>query len=310
MSTNRTAERLSHLRAQLVQVSGRDPLITPSSLQVTLDGDTVLISGMVPHVAAKERVSEIARELAPDLIIDNSCVIDGMAAAPDGELVNRAGDWLRRTFGRDAGTMSVLINHGKAYLRGTWPSITAIRQARMVIGSYAGIHTIDASGVTLRQATQAEAGPVAPLAGDELVNTLQERLAKTGYRLGDWVDARIMHGRLELIGIVDTEAAHRQVLETAARLPGVRRVIDHLVARDSSRASDQAVELRVRRRWAQHHVAAPDLQVFVSGSQAFVRGQVDTPELRARALQILREDPAVRQIVDHIQIVTRRSRPA
>jgi osmotically-inducible protein OsmY len=312
MSTNPSpaGERLSFVRAQLLQAVGRDPMLTPSSLQLTIDDDTMLIGGMVPHAAAKQRISDLAHQLAPDLTIDNSCVVDAMAVPSNSELANRAGDWVQRTFGDDASTMGVLIANGTAHLRGTWPTIAAVRQAKEVIGQFPGIAKVDVASVTLRHDVRLPEGETMPLDEIGLVNQLEANMAASGWRLGDWVDARSDHGRLTLVGVVDDDDCRKRVVEIASHLQGVRRVKDDLITRSGSTSRDQAVEQRIRGAWAKANVGTPDLSVFVTGGQAFVGGTVDTPESKEQALHLVRREPGIRQVFDYIRIVTRRSRPA
>jgi osmotically-inducible protein OsmY len=305
-----SGERLSYVRAQLLQAVGRDPMLTPSSLELTLDSDILRIGGMVPHGAAKKRISELAGKLAPELTIDNSCVIDAMAVPSDSELANRAGEWVQHTFGEDAGTMNVLIANGKAYLRGSWPNLAAITQAQEVIGQFPGIAVVDPSGVTLRHVTSLPGVGEVPLDGIDVLNELEEQLSQAGYRLGDWVNAQADHGRLTLIGVVDDEAARQKVLEIASRIKGVRRVDDRLILRSGAGSQDRMVEERIKHTWTKAKVSTPDLYLFVSGSQAFVGGTVDVPEAKQTALHLVHQAPAIRQVIEQIRIVTRRSRPA
>lgn len=314
MSTNPTpaGERLSYVRSQLRQAVGRDPLLTPSSLQITIDGDTMLIGGMVPHAAAKQRITALARSLAPDLTIDNSCVVDAMAVPSDAELTERAGAWLQRHHAADAGTMGVRIANGVAWLQGTWPTLTAVKQAQTAFGQFPGVARVDTTRLTLRHDVQLPEGETMPLDEIGLVNEVEAQLARTGRRLGDWVDARADHGRVTLVGVVDDDTCRQRVIETVARLKGVRRIRDELITRSGTTSRDRAVEQRIRLAWstASPPVATPDLAIVVSGGQAFVGGAVDTPESKAEALHLVHRDPAIRQVIDHIRIVTRRSRPA
>ncbi|MBC7542327.1 MAG: BON domain-containing protein [Candidatus Sericytochromatia bacterium] len=310
MSAN-VNERLAYLRARLLESCGRDPVIQPAALQVMLHDDTLVLTGMVPHAAAKERISDLARQLAPDLQIDNSCTVDAMAVPSPGELMDRAGDWMRHTFGDEAGEMGVMIGGGKAYLRGTWPTVAAVTQARQEIGRFPGIHSVDPSGVTLRHYTLLPEGNAVPLDGISVVNELARALATQGYRLGDWVEARNNHGTVELVGVVDDESAQRQVVEVTSRLTGVRRIIDHLVNRSGSRDAEARVEQRIRHAWARSgcRAAAPDLHLFVSGDQAFVQGTVNDPGLKTKALNVVQADPTIRRVIDFVRVASASGSP-
>jgi osmotically-inducible protein OsmY len=92
----------------------------------------------------------------------------------------------------------------------------------------------------------------------------------------------------------------------------VRRVDDQVVTRKGSTSRDRIVEARVLAAWskAAPKVATPDLFIFVNGGQAFIGGRVDKPEAKELAIALAQKDPAIRQVIDHIRVVTRRSRPA
>jgi osmotically-inducible protein OsmY len=314
MSTNSSVpgEALAHLRAQLQQACGRDPLVQTTAVHLHQDGDVVTITGLVPHVAAKNRISEVAARLAPELPLDNCCVVDATQAPPAAELAERAGDWLLRTFPDDAGAMSVIIANGKVHLRGTWPNTAAVRLAQQTIGQYPGIAAIDTTGITLRHVTEVPAAGIVPFDEISLVNTLEAALTQSGYRLGNWVDGHMSSGNLTLVGVVDDAEARRRMVEVASHLRGVRRVDDQVVTRKGSTSRNRIVEARVQAAWskAAPKVATPDLVIFVNGGQAFIGGRVDKPEAKELAIAIAQKDPAIRQVIDHIRVVTRRSRPA
>lgn len=298
------------LANQLRERCVRDPLVGTSDISVTLQDDAVQLRGTVSNTAAKDRIGQLARGLAPGLAIENGIVVSVTDLADDERLTQRANSWIANHFPGDAAAMGVTVEQGKAILRGEWPTLAALKEARQAIGKLPGIKAVDTSSVTLPYRMAIPEVGVVPIDQRDTLNRIEERL-QAGYRLGDWVDARMAAGTVELVGIVDGPDEAREVAEIAAQTPGVRRVVNRLQFRQCSTDQDRQAEARIKEAWGHPDdaVSPADLHLFVVDGHAYVTGQVDTPEARQQALAMVRTDAGIRQVTDRITIVTRRSRP-
>ncbi len=143
---------------------------------------------------------------------------------------------------------------------------------------------------------------------------LLEKLGEDG--LGVTVEAD--DGRVRLIGAVDERSTQELAEEVAKSVPGVRKVDNHLIARQESPESttagraagtterevnDAVLEMRVGRNLlgeiGRH---ALDLEVEAAEGVVSLRGTLPDPERKSLALRAARETAGVKQVVDLIQV--------
>lgn len=143
---------------------------------------------------------------------------------------------------------------------------------------------------------------------------LLEKLGEDG--LGVTVEAD--GGRVRLIGAVDKRATQELAEEVARAVPGVRKVDNHLIARQRSPEStapgravggaqreveDAVLEMRVGKNLlGEIGRYALDLEVETTDGVVSLRGTLPDPERKSLALKAARGTSGVRQVVDLIAV--------
>jgi osmotically-inducible protein OsmY len=74
-----------YLVARIREALTKDPRVNEPELEVTLAGDRVMVSGVVPTEERRRGVTEVVRELVPDRVVMNQTTVPPAAAEPNVE---------------------------------------------------------------------------------------------------------------------------------------------------------------------------------------------------------------------------------
>lgn len=294
--------RLDDLRQALLDAYAHMPEIGSMSIHVTFLEDAVALTGEVASLQAKEEAENLARQIVPGLAIDNSLVITGNRPADDAELTTRAQQALLDD-GLEAG---VEVRDGIALLRGNAGSLDARNRAHRVVARIPGIREVqDARAAT---ALPRELGP------DDirLTNAVEERLANAmATPRADEIRARTQDGKVTLDGWVKSAEEAILAERLAQEVPGVRSVESRLVSTDGATGGDEALNQEIRRLLGKRGdmLSPVDVLSAVVKQEAFLWGEVDTPEQRLAAEALAQEVPGIVRVTNYLQVVNRRSRP-
>lgn len=317
--------RLDDLRQALLDAYARDPKIGSPSINVTFLEDAVALTGEVASLRAKEEAEHLTRQMVPGLSIDNSLVITNNRPENDQTLTQQAQAAL------DAAglNLGVRVLRGLAHLQGSPDSLAVRNEAHRVVAGVPGIRDIRDEEATIKGQQQVEVEPayrqegkfrVPPEAPQVVVgrddltitNAIEERLANDmTVPRADEIRVWTHNGTVTLDGWVKTMDEAAQAVHLAERVSGVKSVQNRLISLDGSTGGDEALNQEIRRAMGikGDEVSPVDVLSAVVQQVAYLWGDVDTPEQRLKAEELAKAVPGISKVVNHLRVVTRRSRP-
>jgi|GEM_PF-2379398 len=317
--------RLDDLRQALLDAYARDPKVGSPNINVTFLEDAVAITGEVSNLQAKEEVEHLTRQIVPGLSIDNSLVITNNRPADDLTLTQRA----QQALFDAALDLGVSVRNGVAFLQGSVESLAVRNQAHQVVAKIQGIRDVHDEEATVmgQQQIVVEAdtrqvgkfqlppeGPQVVVGRDDITitNEIEELLANDmNVPRADEIHVWTHNGTVTLDGWVKTAEEAAQARLLAQRVSGVKSVQNRLISLDGSTGGDEALNQEVRRVLGAKgdEVSPVDVLSVVVKQVAYLWGQVDTPEQRIKAEQLVQTVPGLERVINNLQVVTRRSRP-
>jgi hyperosmotically inducible protein len=146
-----------------------------------------------------------------------------------------------------------------------------------------------------------------------ITTAVQGRFAADAQVKAHAIDVTTQDGVVILNGSVDSEAAKVRALELSRETRGVSRVIDNLTVKAASSVnsfdavrtslSDPTITAAVRSSLqADPKVRERTLEVTTIDRFVTLTGEVRSEDERDRALQLVRETPGVRNVVDRLTI--------
>lgn len=318
--------RMNDLRQALLDAFARDPRIGSPNISVTFLEDTVALTGEVSSLRAKEKAEHLTRQIVPGLGVDNSLVITGNRLDDDQTLGEKAQQALFEA-GFDLG---VRVLNGLASLQGQVESLAKRDEAHRIVARIPGLREVrDDEAVVMDQEAieifpeKQQVGKLElPVEGTQLIvdrddatitNEVEEALAtEMSTPRADEIHVQVQNGVVTLDGWVKTveEAAQARLL--AQRVSGVKSVRNRVITLDGATGGDEALNQEIRRAFGAKGdpISPVDIQSAVVKQVAYLWGEVDTPEQRIGAERLAQAIPGITKVINHVQVVTRRSRPA
>jgi hyperosmotically inducible periplasmic protein len=205
-------------------------------VDVVARSGAVTLGGRVASEEARSIVAEIAADTPGVESVRNDMVVDPRAASTGYEqtLLDRIGDLeleatlqdrLRRDPELAGSRVKVQVQHGLAMLRGVVEDESQRAEAQRVVAAAVGADRVR-NDLELRGADND---------GDKLARRVAFELYSTGAFDMTGIQTRSEAGRLELEGVVRSEAERLLAAQLAEKVPGVGEIVNHL--RVAERAS-------------------------------------------------------------------------
>jgi hyperosmotically inducible periplasmic protein len=322
-----------------------DSTVRGSDLAVSADNRIVTLSGTVPDEASKQRALEIARGVDGVARVDDRIVVQAVpapAAAPTprqpalpAEAANRRSPaWITTKIqaqyftSGDVKPWNVDVTtaaDGVVTLQGEVEDAQAKAEAVRIAQTTEGVSRVD-DRLRIKPANASQAPPIAETVADGWLTTK----IQSKYFVDDEVRARNIdvstdNGIVTLTGTVANAEERRQAVALARNTDGVKEVKDQLeirapetptAANGKPGAATARVESAVEDAWITAKIQSqyfldPDVKgheidVDTRNGVVTLTGEVDTPEIKAKAQEIASDTGGASRVVNNLHVATAR----
>ncbi len=312
----------------LREALAKDPKIKAERISITMLGDTIALAGEVSTLAEKDEATFLARQIAPQLDIDNSLTVAGNRLHTDQELTQQAEALLRREGLPDS--LGVVIQRGEATLKGSAASLELRDRAARLVAQVPGVRAVHVENVTPHRREVVETigpergtvhgqvqgvGTGLPIEVDratsDIVNAVERKLGEV-LRRADEIRTTVQGGVVRLTGFVKSAEERAQAEILARAVPGVTDVLNLLVSQDGSAGCNEALATEIRRRLTTvEHLSPANIKVFVVDDYAYLQGDVDFPEQAMAAKKVAQSVPGIAHVdAERLRITDAHPRPS
>lgn len=309
----------------------KDPKIRADRIRILmLAPDTVALTGEVQTLAEKDEAGFLARQIAPQYVVDNALTVAGNRLPSDAELTACAQSELAQE--GFPSSVGVVVRGGVAILRGTALSLERVRHASLVVARVPGIREVVTDHLPVardqvvetigpergaRRGDVVQRGPGAEITADidgaDIVNRIEQKL---GSRMqpprSDEIRVSLVgRGSVRLTGFVKSAEERARAELLARSVSGVTHVRNLLVSQDGSAGCNEAVAALIRHALAprRDHASPADIKVFVLEDTVYLQGDVDFPEQAMEAEAIARRTPGIQHVHSELRVTERHPRP-
>lgn len=190
-----------------------------ADIHLIIQGSKVVLSGVVDVYADKLAADEAVRSVPGVEEVENDLTVSTDGVIADKEIKSLIEDKLRQNH---LPVVGVEVNQGAVFLQGKTYNLATKHGIASATSEVMGVKSVDDRGLQ-----------VAEMVDDaSLTNAIEVALVQ---REVDAMDIRTEthQGVAVLMGWVKDELARNEAMQAAARVPGVRRVVDRLRVRGS-----------------------------------------------------------------------------
>ena len=286
-----------------------EPSLSAPRITVTmLDDTTLTLSGVLDDPQQVHRASQIARQAARGLTIDNSLTVANSrqtGGVDDTRLAPKAAEALEAAIELITGRpvrASVQVINGLAHLRGSCSTAKDRRFLCEAVSRVSGLAGVIADDLVV--------APFGSADDIRLGNLAEERLQREAPGLSP-VHVRVHERSAHLTGRVRTMREASRAVDVVMRQPGIKHVHNELECYQSETSGDADTRLEelIRHAIGQAGLPAPNLHVFVTRGLVTIDGEVDSPEQQRKLALLARGIAGVTQVDNLTKVADRRGEP-
>lgn len=190
-----------------------------ADIHLIIQGGKVVLSGVVDVYADKLAADEAVRSVPGVEELENDLTVATDGTIADQEIKSSIEERLRQNH---LPVVGIEVNQGAVFLQGKTNSLAVKHGIAAATSKVMGVKSVDDRGLQIAEAVD----------DASLTNAIEVAFVR---REVDAMDIRTEthQGVAVLMGWVKDEVARNEALQAAARVPGVRRVVDRLRVRGS-----------------------------------------------------------------------------
>jgi osmotically-inducible protein OsmY len=263
-----------------------DPATDSYQLKVTVENNTVTLSGSVDSWQEKELAEQVAKGVKGVMAVNNEITVDYKKKRPDSEIESEIEQRLRWDVLVDDGLIDVKVDDGEARLTGIVGS-AAEKRVATADAWVIGVKSVDPAGLKVDRWVRDKdlRKDKYVLKSDREIQEAVEDVLMYDPRVNSLdVKTEVLDGRVTLRGVVDNLGAKRAAAQDARNTVGVARVKNRLKVRPEVQMSDRRIEERVRDAFLRHpYLDRYEIRVDVDNGTAYLSGAVPSYFDRAKA---------------------------
>ena len=200
----------------------KDELATEAlDIQIDIDGDTLVLSGVVDVLQDKNAAERAARSVAGKLKVENKLTVSTDGAVTDKEIQEAVE---RKLAASELPVPGVQVHKGRVQLRG---SVKTVRQVQSIVDRVSEVLAVKEIDATQLQPSLAKEVDDATLR-----NRIEARLADI--ISAPEIDTIVHNGAVELKGFVQSNQDYLILEQAVAEVEGVRRIGNQVMIRDQA----------------------------------------------------------------------------
>lgn len=259
----------------------QDPATEPWEIDVTVDGNTATLTGVVDTWQEKHLAGEVVKGVRGVADLRNEITVDydWRGDRSDGEIQGEIEGMLRDDVHVDDGLIAVSVTDGKVQLAGTVGSAAERRQAKYDAW-VAGVTDVDVSGLAVKRWARDDdlrKDKYVVRTDEEVRKAIESALLYDPRVLSTNVTPEVTGGVVTLRGKVDNLKASRAAAQDARNTVGVATVVNRLKVHPASMPLDSIVQQNLESAIVRDpYLERYEIGVSVIDGTAYLSGSVDS----------------------------------
>ncbi len=213
------SERDTHLWRDVLNALQSKLETEAADIHLIIQGGKVVLSGVVDVYADKLAADEAVRSVPGVEELENDLTVATDGTIADKEIKSSIEEGLRQNH---LPVVGIEVNQGEVFLQGKTNSLAVKHGITAATSRVMGVKSVDDRGLQIAETVD----------DASLTNAIEVAFVQREVDAMD-IHTETHHGVAVLMGWVKDEVARNEALQAAARVPGVRRVVDRLRVRGS-----------------------------------------------------------------------------